>query len=175
MQKKKVIQNLCLLGSLLLLVTLFVSSSMTYAQQTSVPFLGKYLTDRPFEALLSHISFDYAGKTISIQADGYYKFIEFFIRKGAHFGTYFLLAAFTYVGLDGRLSSKGAFVSAFSLAVAYASFDEFHQMLTGGRTPLVQDVILDSCGALCGILIVRALLTYYQRRKNATRELADKK
>lgn len=175
MQKKKVIQNLCLGGSLLLLAILFVSSSMTYKQQTSVPFLEKYLTSRPLETFLSHISFDYAGKTISIQAVGYYRFVEFFIRKAAHFGTYFLLAVFTYLGLVGRLSSKKAFMSAFILAVAYASFDEFHQMLTGGRTPLVQDVLLDSCGALCGILVIRAILAYYQRRKNAMRALADKK
>lgn len=165
MQKKKVFQNLCLVGSLVLIVILFVSSSMTYAQQTSVPFLEKYLTNRPFEGVLAHISFNYAGKTISIQADGYYKFVEFFIRKGAHFGTYFLLAAFTYTGLRGRLSSKFAFLSAFLLAVAYASFDEFHQMLTGGRTPLVQDVILDSCGALCGILFMMLIFACYHKQK----------
>lgn len=39
-----------------------------------------------------------------------------------------------------------------------AAFDEFHQGLTGGRTPLVDDVILDSAGALTGIIILMSVL-----------------
>ena len=31
--------------------------------------------------------------------------------------------------------------------------DEYHQMLTGGRTPLFQDVMLDSAGALTAVLL----------------------
>lgn len=71
---------------------------MTYHQQTSVPFLEKYLTGKPFETFLERFSLDYSGSEISIQAVGYYKFLEFFIRKGAHFGTYFLLGSFLYLG-----------------------------------------------------------------------------
>ena len=38
-------------------------------------------------------------------------------------------------------------------ATGYAGMDEYHQMLTGGRTPLFQDVMLDSAGALTAVLL----------------------
>ncbi|WP_162542968.1 VanZ family protein, partial [Klebsiella pneumoniae] len=40
-------------------------------------------------------------------------------------------------------------------ATGYAGLDEFHQMMTGGRTPMFQDVMLYSIGALTsGVLCV---------------------
>ena len=36
--------------------------------------------------------------------------------------------------------------------------DEFHQMITGGRSPLFQDVMLDSSGAFFACVV---LVTYY--------------
>lgn len=169
MNKKKYINwhTLSLLGALGVILILYVSSSMTYKQQTSVPFLEHYLTTRPFEDSLSHISFEYAGKTISIQQVGYFKFVEFFIRKGAHFGTYFLLGMLLYLGLM-QFIKKYWFAGTVSLVLSamYACFDEFHQYLTGDRTPLVQDVILDSCGALCGILLSLLVTFLVLRRRN---------
>ena len=38
-------------------------------------------------------------------------------------------------------------------ATGYAGLDEFHQMITGGRTSLFQDVMLDAMGALTAIVI----------------------
>ena len=49
-------------------------------------------------------------------------------------------------------------------ATGYAALDEFHQMLTGGRTPLFQDVILDSLGALTGVLICWLVLGIKEKR-----------
>lgn len=91
---------------------------------------------------------------MSIQASGYSKFVEFFIRKGAHFGTYFLLGGSWFIGLVPRI--KGLFLTAvvsWLAATGYAGLDEFHQMITGGRTPLFQDVMLDAMGALTAIVI----------------------
>ncbi len=82
------------------------------------------------------------------------KFLEFFIRKGAHFGTYFLSGSFLYLGIKDRMNVK--WLAAFLCVLAslgYAATDEFHQMITGDRTPLFQDVMLDGTGALCGILL----------------------
>ena len=147
-----------------MMLILFISSSMTYHQQTSVPFLEKYLTGKPFEAFLERFSLDYAGSEISIQAVGYYKFLEFFIRKGAHFGTYCLL------GIKDRMNIK--WLAAFLCVLAslgYAATDEFHQMLTGDRTPLFQDVMLDGTGALCGILLCilcGLIYRWFKRREN---------
>lgn len=143
-------QKICIALALLIAVILFISSSMTYQQQTSVPFLEKYLASQPLKLFLSQFSFSYAGETVSIAHLGYYKFVEFFIRKGAHFGTYFLMGGFLYAGLPFKKRWQKAFLS-LGCCFLYASFDEFHQMLTGGRTPLFTDVLLDSFGALVAI------------------------
>ncbi|WP_281164326.1 VanZ family protein [Liquorilactobacillus sicerae] len=153
--KSKNDTRLYLLLALLVMGGLFISSSMTYQQQTSVPFLEKYLSFKPFEHQLSQISFTYAGQTISIAASGYYKFVEFFMRKAAHFFIYLALGAFFVLALRTRLKNNLLTIFVCTLmSLGYAALDEFHEMLTGDRTPLFQDVILDGFGALTGILLV---------------------
>lgn len=152
--------------ALVMMAILFYSSSMTYHEQTSVPLLERVLKNEPLKQWLSQFSFHYAGSEQSVKASGYFKFVEFFVRKGAHFGTYFLLALFSYLGLRPRI--EGTFlVGIFSwlAATGYAATDEFHQMLTGDRTPLFQDVMLDSVGALSGIVIMSVILYFTGRKK----------
>ncbi|KRK80308.1 VanZ family protein [Companilactobacillus nodensis] len=141
---------------------LFYSSSMTYKQQTSVPFLERTLghSNKPFYNGLSKVSFNYGGKTQSVENDGYYHFVEFFIRKGAHFSIYFLLGLFLCLAVY-KYFSRNKFLMMlipWLATTGLAAFDEFHQGLTGGRTPSVSDVILDSIGALTGILILMLVL-----------------
>lgn len=146
--------NLYLVLAFVIMAILFFSSSQTYQQQSQVGFLDKWLSSHPFEEQLKGIVFNYGGSEVSIQASGYSKFIEFFIRKGAHFTTYFLLAGSWYIGLVPRI--KGLFLTgvvSWLAATGYAGLDEFHQMMTGGRTPLFQDVMLDSLGALTAVAI----------------------
>ena len=82
--------------------------------------------------------------------------IHFYVRKIAHFTEYFLLAvtmAFPlYVyGIRGIW----LVISGGILCVGFAALDELHQYFVSGRSCSVRDVIIDSCGALTGILIVR--------------------
>ncbi len=44
-------------------------------------------------------------------------------------------------------------ILAWLSATGYAGLDEFHQMMTGGRTPMFQDVMLDSIGALTAVIL----------------------
>ena len=58
-------------------------------------------------------------------------------------------------GIDGRLSlSKKvpAWIPSLLLGAAFAATDEFHQSFTG-RTAMVEDVVLDSCGVAAGCLV----------------------
>ena len=153
--------------ALLMMVILFVSSSMTYQQQSQVSLIQKLLANEPLKAFLSQISFNYAGSEVSISAKGYVKFVEFFIRKAAHFMTYFVLGGSLYLGLLPKLKQKSSVLGLFFAwlaATGYAATDEFHQMLTGGRTPLFQDVMLDSCGALTACLIIIAYQAIRKKR-----------
>lgn len=138
-----------------IMALLFISSSMTYHQQTTVPLLERYLVTKPFENQLAKLSFTYGGQTISVQAAGYFKFVEFFIRKAAHYFIYLGLGVCFTLALRERLGGRVLTIFVCTLmSLGYAALDEFHEMLTGGRTPLFQDVILDGIGALTGILLV---------------------
>lgn len=158
--------NLFILLAILVMGVLFYSSSQPFEKQTVAPFLGDFLVNEPFKGTLSGIHFNYAGSEVSIAAKGYVSFIEFFIRKGAHFGTYFLLGLFWFLGLRNRLKSVGltAFI-AWALAAGYAAFDEFHQSFTANRTPLFQDVVLDSIGALTAILLALLFIRLFGKKK----------
>lgn len=158
--------NAYLIIALVMMAVLFYSSSQTYEQQTTIPLLEKILKNEPFKNSLSNISFTYAGSPVSIEASGYFNFIEFFIRKSAHFGTYFILAGSLFLGINPRVKHLGlSFGAAWLSATGYAALDEFHQMMTGGRTPLFEDVILDSSGAVlaCAILVMYYLLAHHKK------------
>lgn len=154
-------------GVVLIELILFYSSSMTYKQQTSVPFLERHMNTKPFYHALSKVHFTYGGKVQSIANDGYYHFVEFFIRKGAHFGTYLVLGVLLCLALYTYFK-RNYFLRVFvpwMMATGLAAFDEFHQGLTGGRTPSVVDVILDSFGALTGIVILVIILYFIYRKE----------
>lgn len=143
--------------AILIMIILFYSSSQTYAEQSSVSFLQKWLSSEPFSNRLQSVAFDYGGTEVSIKAMGYYKFVEFFIRKAAHFFTFFILGGSLFLVLNSKMKqSILSLMFAWFSATGYAAMDEFHQMITGGRTPLFQDVMLDSMGALtaCVILVI---------------------
>lgn len=158
--------NAYLVIALIMMGILFYSSSQTYEQQSTIPLLEKLLKNEPFKKSLSNVSFMYGGSPVSIEESGYFKFVEFFIRKGAHFGTYFILGGSLFLGINPRVKHLGiSFMYAWLGATGYAALDEFHQMLTGGRTPLFQDVMLDSSGAMLASLILVGYYLWLNRRK----------
>lgn len=140
--------------TLLILVILFISSSMPYEEQSLKPGLSRYF-DLGFVEHLRFISFDYHGE-VSVAVLGASGFVEFFIRKAAHLSI-FILLGIALIDLTYRLIRPYALAGlfAYTVAITVAVFDEFHQILTGGRTGLIQDVLLDGTGALIGILLYR--------------------
>lgn len=156
--------NFYLAIAFLIMALLFWSSSQTYAEQSQIGLLEKLLHNQPLKESLGKISFDYAGANVSVAGSGYFSFVEFFIRKGAHFFTYFVMGGAFFLGIFPKMN-RYWLTALFSwlAATGYAGLDEFHQMLTGGRTPLFQDVFLDSMGALTGVAI--ALLIRFLKKK----------
>ena len=153
---KKITKNgqLAFLLALVIMGILFYSSSQTYEQQSQIGLLSKLLKSKPFNDSLQGISFMYGDSEVSIASQGYFSFVEFFIRKFAHFSTYFVLSGSFFFSLFQRGNSLWLSVFfGWLAATGYAGTDEFHQMLTGGRTPMIQDVMLDSAGALTAGLL----------------------
>ncbi|TWT27691.1 VanZ family protein [Planomicrobium sp. CPCC 101110] len=152
-------KNILLL--LLLLGILFVSSGQTYEQQTLIPAMEKYLAAKPLEGLLSYVHIPYYGTLVSIEERGYFAFIEFLLRKGAHLFMFGAVAIAVVV-----LLPKPSFWLAFAITVGLAFLDEFHQSLTGGRTPTGQDVLLDSIGAFLALSLWKLFMKIKHRPRH---------
>jgi len=144
-----------------ILFVLFISSGQSYEQQSLIPTLQNWLPGKPFEFLLSKLQIPYWGITVSVEERGYYYFVEFLLRKAAHFFIFGFLALAIYAVLPKRLPRirTAAFLT-FLLAIA----DEYHQSLTGGRTQSIQDVLLDTAGAISALLLLQVYLFIRNKR-----------
>lgn len=90
------------------------------------------------------------------------------VRKAAHFGEFFLLGLFARMLLHWLPVRRGGLV-AFGASALYAVTDEIHQMYVGGRAAMAGDVLIDSAGALCGVLLTALLLSLSGRRRQAAK------
>jgi VanZ family protein len=100
--------------------------------------------------------------------DEQFEKVHYAIRKTGHFVEYAVLGLLLWRALRtekkfGILIPPAQFVAVLLLCAFYASTDEFHQRYVKGREPSVHDVILDSCGAACG-LVVYGLATRKKKR-----------
>lgn len=157
-----------IIGFLLFVAALiFYFSSQTYQEQSVVPLLRALLPGSPGEELLSNIQISYWDSVISIETKGYYHFIEFLIRKFAHLFLFGCLAVATFRVLMLFRPKRIFPVVIWSLIFTgiYAAIDEYHQLLTGGRTPLVEDVMLDLTGAVIALIIYVPLFMWRWRKK----------
>jgi VanZ family protein len=161
---KKIIFFILFIG---LLSTIFYFSSQTYQQQSLIPLLDSIL---PKDWIIQHFSFihfHYGTSEISIQSRGVSHFVEFFIRKAAHFCVYAVLAIVTFLILRIWKSITFSFTLSVILCFLYASSDEIHQHFTGGRTPMWQDVALDTIGSCVGISFTLFITYLHKKRKKA--------
>lgn len=160
-------EKVYLLLALAVLVMLFISSSMTYHEQKmKAGFIHTYLGW--LEDLIHRLNIYYGGVWHNVKTDGSAGFTQFVVRKMAHFTSYFFYGLFAYLGLRRVFVIKWTgplFV--WASAFAFAAMDEFHQFLTGDRTPSVHDVMLDASGALLAIVLA---VIFYQMRQGQERK-----
>lgn len=135
---------------LFLLALLILFSSMSYEQQTLLPWLEKHLAHKPFEQALSALHIPYWDTVVSVEERGYFAFVEFLIRKATHFCTFGLIALALQIALPTFRFKAPAIILAIALI---ASADEWRQSFTPGRTMSFQDVMLDTAGALCFLML----------------------
>ncbi len=88
--------------------------------------------------------------------------IHHVLRKGAHFGEFFVLGLLLYRALSGNLASFRLRAASWVLGIGllWSIGDELHQLLTQSRTPSVGDSVLDFAGVLASQLwiLVRSRL-----------------
>ena len=105
--------------------------------------------------------------------------VSFIVRKYAHFSEYLLLGASLLAAVKQatrRASQQAphaaatptmppasrhlppAWMLSWLIGAAYAVSDEIHQMFVPGRSCEIRDILIDSAGVACGVLICRVLL-----------------
>ncbi len=85
--------------------------------------------------------------------------LEHFIRKTAHFSIYLLMGLCAYccaINLLSKLRHRAA--AALIYCLLFAAADELHQCFVPGRTFKVTDILIDVCGALVGMIILRIII-----------------
>ena len=100
--------------------------------------------------------------------------ITFGVRKCAHMAEYALLSMLIYLVCASFKNSffyRSKVWIAFAVCVVYAATDEIHQLFVPGRSGEVRDVLVDSLGALIGILIISLIHgAIVRKRKNTSEE-----
>ena len=90
--------------------------------------------------------------------------LHYYIRKGAHFSEYMVLAFLMLLAI--RNNRRGAIKQSmiiFLLCITIASFDEWTQRFSAGRSGNISDVLIDSLGALIGIFIFRLVFMVFEK------------
>lgn len=159
-----------IVGFLLVAGIIFYFSSQPYSKQSLIPLFNDVLPHQWIEEHFSFVSFTYGSTVISIEENGVSSFVEFFVRKGAHIFIFACFAVFAYLVNKLVLKKKRwQILFSFLLTSGYAALDEYHQSLTGERTPMIQDVFLDMFGAGLGLtiaLFITYLLSKVKKRAN---------
>ncbi|WP_347548743.1 VanZ family protein [Pseudalkalibacillus hwajinpoensis] len=138
--------------ALIMMGVLFISSHTPYQEQDLKPFFKDFITIT--ENDLPDVEFTYDGALVTPSEP--YQYVEFFLRKAAHVGSFGLLAFFCVMTFKKR--SYGPIYGSL-VAFGYAMFDEFHQSLIEGRTGHLIDVLVpDTMGILITFLATTILL-----------------
>ena len=136
MGNKRMIINWILLIAWMLLIFLMSNQPAHISNQQSNSFIN----------MLAFFGIDLNSKLGSLAS--------FVVRKTAHFTESAVLGFFTYKAVScDVLDRKKAVLTAQLISTGYASTDEIHQMFVPGREGKVFDVMIDSCGAFCGIMV----------------------
>ncbi|MGP4105591.1 VanZ family protein [Virgibacillus sp. L01] len=128
---------------------IYYSSAQPYENQDVKPLLTNMVDLSFLLPFVDWISFTYHYSEVSAAELGVAGFVEFFLRKGAHVGVFFVLMCLFYIALKKTCNMKfrSHTIISFCLTVAYSGLDEFHQGFTANRTPYIGDVVLDGVGA----------------------------
>ncbi|MDF2653166.1 MAG: VanZ-like protein, partial [Paenibacillus sp.] len=150
---------------------IFGFSSQTHKEQDLRPWIKKEISDKTVKQYFSGKSFNYGTQKISLKTSSASGFVEFFIRKFAHLFIYSILGmliARLFKALT-RWRLGWNYLISVLLCGAYAATDEFHQGFVQGRTARPADVVLDTVGAMLGILLYLSISQIFKQfaRKRA--------
>ena len=82
--------------------------------------------------------------------------LSFIIRKLAHFTEYFILGILLYNCFI--ISFRMNLYVPIIICIMYAISDEIHQLFVSGRCFQLRDIIIDTCGSITGIYLLKKII-----------------
>lgn len=99
------------------------------------------------------------------------------MRKVMHGSVYLVLAFFLMILLNIISNHKYYWLTlliALVLSIVFAITDEYHQTFVAGRTGQIMDVIIDSIGAIVGLILYTTYhIVYKNGYRNALKEMGN--
>ena len=98
------------------------------------------------------------------------------VRKTAHFSIYAMLGIWTinFINTFEKLKASKKIIISLLFCTLYAITDEFHQTMVSGRSGEIRDILIDSLGALTGMLLILPINKIIQKNKAKQLEIKAK-
>ncbi len=88
------------------------------------------------------------------------------LRKCMHASVYFVLAILVFLSFKSfKINGWKLYVLPILICFIYACTDEFHQYFVSGRTSEFTDVLIDTGGAIVGIMVAKLVSKVYYKIK----------
>jgi len=143
---------------LLMMIAYYVIIIAMFSGQTAVESTSE--SHRITGAIYDKIII-YFGKQNEIVKENFINYADYFIRKCAHFGNFFILSLLITAFVNCfKNSYKKSFFITFSVCFMFAFFDEIHQLFVDGRSCQFTDMLIDSNGSTFGILISYIIINF---------------
>ncbi len=85
-------------------------------------------------------------------------FFEHPLRKLAHFSEYACMGILIFSIVYQWVMGKKKYLIATLWVFLSAAVDEWHQSFVPGRYASIKDVLLDTCGGICGIVLLTLII-----------------
>lgn len=159
MKKIKIISCLVTLG---IMVLIFYFSSQDSADSSEV---SRGVTQKVVDLITSASNLSAEEKQTIAES------IHGFIRKAAHFTIYAALgmSAFVTIKLHVKKKKTAVFAMTTVFCMIYAASDEIHQLLSAGRSCEIRDVMIDTAGAVTGMVFLLTAAVVIKRIINRGR------
>lgn len=93
---------------------------------------------------------------------------QFIVRKSAHIILFCLLSVLCFIVIyEIKKSVKISTLVSFSITFIYACIDEIHQLFIPGRGSQIKDVLIDSIGAIIGLIVINLIFMLKNRIKKS--------
>lgn len=93
---------------------------------------------------------------------------QFIVRKSAHVILFCLLSILCFIVIyEIKKNAKLSTLISLSITFIYACIDEIHQLFIPGRGSQIKDVLIDSIGAIIGLIVINLIFMLKNRIKKS--------